>query len=256
MTESTMDLASARRKILDELAQGGQASDAPARLASAMDDYFRRRLEEARNDAPLQPPFVLLAVGGYGRRQLCPGSDIDVLLVYREDPGSRDGHIEKTSSDQPVSPDAPTCSDSMTGPDEPTAMESLAGHLFHPLWDLRLAVGHGVRSLDECLDLAAEDPQVLASLMDMRLIAGDLGIFWELRESMQKALGRALPSSNSSHQGGHFQTGTPEPRISGQQDEPADQVSHELAMGLVAPTNRRRNKAHTAGGPGGMIPPG
>ncbi|WP_027367195.1 HD domain-containing protein [Desulfocurvibacter africanus] len=256
MTESTMDLASARRKILDELAQGGQASDAPARLALAMDDYFRRRLEETRDDAPLQPPFVLLAVGGYGRRQLCPGSDIDVLLVYREDPGPRDGHIEQILSDQPVSPDAPTCSDSMTGPDEPTAMESLAGHLFHPLWDLRLAVGHGVRSLEECLDLAAEDPQVLASLLDMRLIAGDLGIFWELRERMQKALGRALPSSNSSHQGGHFQTWTPEPRISGQQDEPADQVSHELAMGLVAPTHRRRNKAHTAGGPGGMIPPG
>ncbi|MFO7596048.1 MAG: DUF294 nucleotidyltransferase-like domain-containing protein, partial [Desulfocurvibacter africanus] len=220
MTESTMDLASARRKILDELAQGGQASNVPARLASAMDDYFRRRLEEARNDAPLQPPFVLLAVGGYGRRQLCPGSDIDVLLVYREDPGPRDGHAEPTS-----------CSDSMTGPDEPTAMESLAGQLYHPLWDLRLAVGHGVRTLDECLDLAADDPQVLTSLLDMRLIAGDLGIIWELRDRMQNALGRALPSSNSSRRGGLFQTGTPRPRISGQQYEPADRVSHKLAMG-------------------------
>ncbi len=142
-------LAKSRSELLAGLETGGlQAVDLPVRLSAAVDDYFRRRLDEARDTALLRtPPFALLAVGGYGRRQLCPGSDIDVLLVHADDPGRAGG------------------------------LETLASHLFHPLWDLRLSVGHVVRSISECLRLASADPLVLASLLDMRHVAGDKALF-------------------------------------------------------------------------------
>ncbi len=219
MTETASDLAFARQGILDELLRGGRADDVPSRLASAMDGYFRRRLEEARGNASLRPPpFVLLAVGGYGRKQLCPGSDIDVLLVHREE--------------------------SANGSGEPSAMEALAGRLFHPLWDLRLSVGHGVRTLDECLGLAAGDSQVLASLLDMRLVAGDEVLFQELRGSMQRALRRAFPTSTPSRQGGLVQIEPPVCHTTEQPEALVGRVSLDPTMG------------DAAGGPGGMIPPG
>jgi [protein-PII] uridylyltransferase len=108
-----------------------------------MDDYFRDRLEELGAESPqlLSIPFALVAVGGYGRGELCPASDVDVLVLY-------DGAIPKEA-------------------------DELSRGIFHPLWDLGLDLGHGVRALADCLRLAREDPQVLTSLLDTRRIAGD-----------------------------------------------------------------------------------
>ncbi len=115
----------------------------PAASAAAMDTYFRERLEELSETQPglLAAPFALIAVGGYGRSELQPASDVDVLLLYAQD--------------------------------IPKSAEELSRGLFHPLWDLGLDLGHGVRSGADCLRLAREDTQVLTSLLDTRLVAGD-----------------------------------------------------------------------------------
>lgn len=107
-----------------------------------MDAYFRDHLDELRSASPdlFAAPFALIAVGGYGRAELCPASDVDVLLLY-------EGVIPKNA-------------------------DELSRGLFHPLWDLGLDLGHGVRVLADCLRLAREDPQVLTSLLDTRRIAG------------------------------------------------------------------------------------
>src|SRR5256714_507876 len=89
---------------------------------------------------------ALVAVGGYGRAELAPGSDLDVILLHRGRPRS-DAEVR-----------------------------ALAERIWYPLWDAGLKLGHGVRTVKEALALAATDLDTATSLLDVRLIAGDSGL--------------------------------------------------------------------------------
>jgi [protein-PII] uridylyltransferase len=108
-----------------------------------MDDYFRLRLDEL--SSPLASSFAVLAVGGYGRRELCLHSDIDVLLLFKRKVPREGGQVSR--------------------------------EIFFPLWDLGLDLGYGVRELKGCLRLARDDFQVLTSLLSSRLLSGDRELF-------------------------------------------------------------------------------
>lgn len=113
-----------------------------------VDRYFEERIRET---PPGRFSFALVAVGGYGRGRLCPGSDIDILLLFkRRIPG---------------------------------AAEKFIKDLLYPLWDLNLDLGHGVRTISDCVSLAAKDYQVLASLLDARPLAGDAEVFDAFQET-------------------------------------------------------------------------
>ncbi|MGH9000239.1 MAG: [protein-PII] uridylyltransferase, partial [Acidimicrobiia bacterium] len=84
---------------------------------------------------------ALVAVGGFGRSELAPGSDLDILLIHR---GRKDRDIKP-----------------------------LAERLWYPLWDAGVKLGHGVRSLKEALALAAGDLDTATSLLTARHVAGD-----------------------------------------------------------------------------------
>ncbi len=84
---------------------------------------------------------ALVAVGGYGRRELHPHSDIDLLVLVPE-------------FDQPQ-------------------LEHNLGTLFTLLWDIGLKPGHSVRTVSQCVEAAAQDQTVITNLMDARLIDGD-----------------------------------------------------------------------------------
>ncbi|MBB4011527.1 [protein-PII] uridylyltransferase [Niveibacterium umoris] len=98
----------------------------------------------------------LIAVGGYGRGQLFPNSDVDLLILLAEEP------------------------------DRPTQqrIERLVG-LF---WDIGLEVGHSVRTLEECAEESARDVTVQTNLLEARLLAGDAGIFERMLEQQRAAL--------------------------------------------------------------------
>lgn len=84
----------------------------------------------------------VVAVGGYGRRELCPYSDIDLLFL----------HTKKNKS----------------------LVKHMVESLVYFLWDLNLDVGHSVRTIEECRDLSYdEDTTILTSLMDCHHIYGD-----------------------------------------------------------------------------------
>ncbi|MBW3536902.1 MAG: [protein-PII] uridylyltransferase [Actinobacteria bacterium] len=83
--------------------------------------------------------MALLAVGGYGRGELCPRSDVDVWLLHKPRVG----------------------------------VEEIAASLWYPLWDGGLTLGNGVRTPKEALALANEDLATATSLLGARVIAGD-----------------------------------------------------------------------------------
>ena len=85
----------------------------------------------------------LIALGGYGRGELYPYSDLDLLILH-------DG-----------------------GEDDLTTR--LVEAVIYPLWDARVSVGHAVRSQEQTLTLAESDLTVCTSLLDARMIAGDEG---------------------------------------------------------------------------------
>ncbi len=99
------------------------------------------------------PRLALVAYGGYGRGELNPYSDIDLMFLYAAGGG------------RPV---------------EVTLGEWTSG-LLYTLWDIGLKVGHSVRTVDDCLKLANEDMQAKTGLLESRLIVGDEKLFQELR---------------------------------------------------------------------------
>jgi len=101
-----------------------------------------------------KPGIGLLAVGGYGRGELHPYSDIDLLIL--------------TS--------APANSDTVKNIERFVAF----------LWDLGLEIGHSVRSVEECLDLAAQDITVMTNLTESRTIVGDTAPGEQLACSMEQ----------------------------------------------------------------------
>jgi len=92
--------------------------------------------------------IALVAVGGYGRAELCPQSDIDVVLVHRNQ-----GDVE-----------------------------AIAERIWYPVWDRRIHLGHRVATVRQCLDLAADDLDTATALLSTRLVAGSERLAHELAE--------------------------------------------------------------------------
>ncbi len=116
-----------------------QDNDAPAILQgrSAQVDDILQRLWAAHG---FPSSMTLAAVGGYGRGELYPYSDIDLLILL---------------------PRAPSVATQRK-------LETLVGHF----WDIGLEIGHSVRTIQECLDEAANDITVQTALVEARLLAG------------------------------------------------------------------------------------
>ena len=95
-------------------------------------------------------PPALVAVGGYGRGELHPHSDVDLMLLLERD--------------------------------DPAGVRDFAENLLRFLWDMGLEVGHSVRSLKQCVQEAKQDITVATNLMEARLLYGDATLFARMRE--------------------------------------------------------------------------
>ena len=154
ITESLRDARAAL--LADTSVQGGAFG---AALAEALDTNLRKLFEE------LGPrvPSALAALGSYGRGELCPGSDIDVLLLH-------DARGRKRND---VSP--------------------LAEQLWYPLWDAGFVTGHGTRTVKESIALADEDLDTLTAFLDARLVVGDDRLVDELVAKARDLARRRAP---------------------------------------------------------------
>ncbi|MFO7560657.1 MAG: [protein-PII] uridylyltransferase [Desulfobacterales bacterium] len=97
-------------------------------------------------------PYAIIALGGYGRREQCVCSDIDLLFLFKRK--------------------------------VPAAAEKLIQEIVYPLWDLGYEVGHATRSLKDSLALARDDLDVFTSMLDARFICGISSLYTELQEKL------------------------------------------------------------------------
>ncbi|MEW6595632.1 MAG: [protein-PII] uridylyltransferase [Thermodesulfobacteriota bacterium] len=98
--------------------------------------------------------MTLTALGGFGRQELFPFSDIDLLLLHRPEAEGR--------------------------------LQAATEAIFYPLWDSGLEVGHGVRTVAASLTAAEEDFFFRVALLDIRYIAGDQALFAQLTEEYRQ----------------------------------------------------------------------
>ncbi|MGX1907856.1 [protein-PII] uridylyltransferase [Streptomyces phaeochromogenes] len=140
--------AAARLRLLQEGAQSGPPRRAA--LAELTDDWLSGLFDAG---ADKLRGISLVAVGGYGRGELSPRSDLDLLLLH-------------------------------DGSADPGAVASLADRIWYPIWDLGLDLDHSVRTPAEARKTAGEDLKVQLGLLDARHLAGDLGLTAGLRTAV------------------------------------------------------------------------
>jgi [protein-PII] uridylyltransferase len=131
--------------------------------AFMLDVLLRNLWQSAKNNLSLQaqkefPPLSLVAIGGYGRAELNPFSDIDFMFLH-------DGQVVAAGKPLPH-------------------LSKLIDGILYPLWDLGMKVGHSVRSVEDCVKIANTDMQSKTSMIESRLIIGDEALF----KKFQKAL--------------------------------------------------------------------
>ncbi len=147
-----------RLKLLHRSGQGGLAI-CHAR-AAVLDAVLRNIFDAVIAGAPATPRvapvrIALIAIGGYGRGELNPFSDIDIMLLHDSDSlAAVRGKLHPRLA-------------ALTGP----------GGLIYTLYDIGLKVGSSVRTVEDCMKAANEDMQSKTSLIEARLITGDAELF-------------------------------------------------------------------------------
>jgi [protein-PII] uridylyltransferase len=128
----------------------------PALLLKNHAQLIDEVLKQAWLQANIHEGAGLIAVGGYGRGELFPYSDIDLLILL---PQQHDYVLN-------------------------TQIEKLIGQL----WDIGLNVGHSVRTLDECVTEAAQDVTVQTNLLEARLLAGNKASYQQFTQAISKLM--------------------------------------------------------------------
>ena len=157
MKSAQEELKVSRELLISHFRDGKVAGSFQEDYSEMIDNYFRINIQESGTGKEMfkkNIPFSLIAVGGYGRKELCLFSDIDILILFNR-------KIPKTA-------------------------KSLSEELFYPLWDLGLELGYGVRTIKDCLNLSRDDFEVLTSLLDGRFICGDSPLYLSLMEEVTK----------------------------------------------------------------------
>jgi [protein-PII] uridylyltransferase len=130
-------LRAARDGLIADRALAGAA------FGRALADLVDMELTTAAGALRSSTSWVLLALGSYARRELCPGSDIDVMLLHV----GANRRNTRSPSDE-------------------------ARRLWYPLWDAGFVLGHSVRTVKEALDLADQSLDAITALTEVRVVAG------------------------------------------------------------------------------------
>jgi len=167
MVDSTTPITTfkAQREALLSRFDTMLAGEFLSRHAALVDEYFLASFAQSSVGPQMgimKNPYVLVALGGYGRAEQCVFSDIDLLFLF----------------EKRVPPEA----------------EALVREIVYPLWDMGLEVGHATRSIKECLKMARQDYEVLTSLLDGRFICGLSPLYHQMLEQLRLKLINTKPA--------------------------------------------------------------
>lgn len=147
-------LAHYREKIKHDHRSGASGSEVVSAITAMTDTLILKLFNSILGDQDAGrklPEMTLIAVGGYGRAELNPFSDIDIMFLY----------AGKNSQ----------------------AVEDVSQKLLYFLWDMRLDVGYSVRTVQDCIEMGKSDSTVRTAMLDSRYLAGSerlFGEFWKL----------------------------------------------------------------------------
>jgi len=143
-------------------AEGASGQESVRTHARLMDDVIfsltRLIAADAVTDGLAATPQVVMALGGYGRGELHPLSDVDLMVIY----------------DGKMSP----------------YVQRMMQELLYSLWDLGLHVGHSLRSLDDCVAMARTDFPSRTSMQEARFLAGDRRLFARFQRVLRQEVFR------------------------------------------------------------------
>ena len=115
-------------------------------LCEATDEWIREVWTRAVEDVKVSKRVALVAVGGYGRGELAPFSDLDIMLIH----------------------------------DSAKNIDDLASKIWYPIWDSGLKLGHSVCTVKQATELAKSELDAATALLSVRLLAGDESLANEL----------------------------------------------------------------------------
>ncbi|MFH1568469.1 MAG: HD domain-containing protein [Gemmatimonadota bacterium] len=150
-TEACKSFWNAELERLVVLHRTGTGGMALARALAEVVDALVLELHGEAVTAGADVPHALAALGGYGRQEMAPHSDVDLLFLFRRDK-DKDPRL-------------------ITG-------------VLHPLWDLAFDLGHSSRTVSEATRMARQDLASCTAMMDSRYLAGDRGLYDDFRRRL------------------------------------------------------------------------
>ena len=178
-TTQVSALAWHRQAIKQRLLDGATAGEVMLALTEFVDglvrDRYRSAMKQAGEGAQVAGAqhCCLVALGGYGQRELAPFSDIDIMFLYREEAGE--------------------------------AAPALFREVLHHLWNLGFQVGHSMRTTQDCVELAGQDLTIRTAMMTARFLAGSPNLFQKFhrlyaKEVIGRGAGRFIEQKKEERQ--------------------------------------------------------
>ncbi|RQP23814.1 [protein-PII] uridylyltransferase [Piscinibacter terrae] len=145
--------------LIDHFREARASSTAASRLVKALTKHVDGTLQDLWDHAMMPPGAALVAVGGYGRGELFPHSDVDVLVLLP--PG------EEHAND---------------------ALKSSVEGFITACWDIGLEIGSSVRTVNECIEESQRDVTVQTALLESRYLCGSRRVFNDFRRANTAAM--------------------------------------------------------------------
>jgi [protein-PII] uridylyltransferase len=155
--QTTAQIRDALRAARLELQHDYEAHPQPQRLLRKHTKLIDQYLQLVWRQADMPEAAAFVAVGGYGRMELFPKSDIDLLILLPQQP---DTELQQR-------------------------LQALVG----VLWDIGLEIGHSIRTVGDCM-AESSDVTVQTNLLEARHITGNRALFLEMRETLAEHLSR------------------------------------------------------------------
>ncbi len=149
------------RKIIEEAHNGGESGLRVCSALSLAADIAIGRLTAAfvkkrgRRAGAVAAKFCIVALGGYGRSELCPKSDIDIMILYSDDATERFKTL-------------------------------IVDEIMYPLWNTGFVLGHSSRTIAEAVEAAQSDILARNAMLDSRPVAGNLRLFSRFKRRFER----------------------------------------------------------------------